>query len=85
MSEKQKDIGALWLNESKSGTKYMSGSIEIDGVKHKIVVFKNNYKEQEKHPDYKIYLSTPMGTQDQPAHKVPESMQAETFEDDIPF
>ena len=61
MSEKQKDCGALWISVSKTGTKYMSGSVEIDGVKTKIVVFKNNYKEEEKHPDYKIYLSQPQG------------------------
>ena len=67
MSEKQKDIGALWLNVSKAGTKYMSGSVEIDGVKTKIVVFKNTYKEKEAHPDYKIYLSTPReGAQEAP-------------------
>jgi len=77
MSEKQQSIGALWLNESKSGNKYMAGNVEIDGVKTKIVVFKNSYKDDEKKPDYRIYLSQPMGgaqTTAQPA----------TFEDDEP-
>ena len=78
MSEKQKDIGALWLNVSKAGTKYMSGSVEIDGVKTKIVVFKNNYKEEEKHPDYKIYLSQPQGA-------LAREEKAHEFKDDVPF
>jgi len=59
MSEGKKDIGALWLRMSKNGAEYMSGAIEIDGVKHQIVAFKNNYKKSEKHPDYRIFLSTP--------------------------
>jgi len=56
---KEDKIGALWLNTSKSGTKYMSGSVEIDGVVTKIVVFKNSYKEEDKHPDYVINKSKP--------------------------
>ena len=79
MSEKQKDIGCLWLNESKNGNKYMAGNVEIDGVKHKIVVFKNTYKDDEKKPDYRIYLSQPMGARQE------SNAPAETFEDDVPF
>jgi len=78
MSEKQKDIGALWQNLSKSGNKYLSGSIEIDGTKHKIVVFANSYKEKETHPDYKIYLSQPQGT-------LAREEKAHEFKDDVPF
>lgn len=55
----------------------MSGVVEIDGVKHKIVVFKNKYKEDEKHPDYRIFPSEPRG--DAPADKTAK------FADDIPF
>lgn len=73
MSEKQQSIGALWISESKNGAKYMSGSIEIDGVKHKIVVFKNTFKEEDKHPDYRIFPSTP------------RSDPAPEASDDIPF
>ena len=79
MSEKQKDAGALWLNVSKTGTKHMSGSVEIDGVKTKIVVFKNNYKEEEKHPDYKIYLSQPR------EGALAREEKAHEFKDDVPF
>lgn len=69
-------MGALWLNESKSGKKYMSGVVEIGDEKHKIVVFKNDYKEEDKHPDYKIYASQPKG------EAKPESPD---FDDDVPF
>lgn len=57
MAEEKKDAGALWLKTSKQGNKFMSGVVEIGGVKTDIVVFKNNYKKQENHPDYRIYLS----------------------------
>jgi len=75
--EKKQSIGALWLNESQSGKKYMSGHVEIDGAKHKIVVFKNDYKEEDKHPDYKIYPSV--------ERKSGEPKKSDTFEDDVPF
>lgn len=68
----ENNIGALWLNESKKGAKYMSGMVEVNGVKQKIVVFKNKYKEEDKHPDYRIFASQPRGEKDE-------------FEDDIPF
>ena len=55
----EKNIGALWTHESKHGTKYLSGVIEIDGKKHEIVIFKNTYKEEPKHPDFRIFPSTP--------------------------
>lgn len=51
------NAGALWLQTSKQGKKFMSGVVEIEGVKTKIVVFKNDHKADDKHPDYKIYLS----------------------------
>lgn len=50
-------IGALWLNEAKNGTKYLRGEIELDGEKHKIIVFKNDHKKEDKHPDYRIFQS----------------------------
>jgi len=77
----EKNIGALWLKESKNGNKYMSGVIEIDGTKHEIVIFKNTFKKESKHPDYRIFQSKPMESR---APEV-ESKSAEHFEDDIPF
>ncbi len=74
-----KNIGALWLKDSKSGGKFMSGSVEIEGVKHQIVVFKNTHKvEGSNQPDYKIYPSTPI--QGKAAQSVPDIADQE-----IPF
>lgn len=50
----QKSIGGLWISESKNGNKLMKGSIEIDGKKEYIIIFKNNYKK-DRQPDYMIY------------------------------
>lgn len=59
---KNKSIGALWEKEGRNGNSFMSGSVEIAGEKHQIVVFKNTHKtDGSNQPDYKIYPSTPMG------------------------
>lgn len=55
--KKNNSIGALWITEGKN-IKYLAGEIELDGEKSRIVVFKNSFKTEEKHPDYKIYLKT---------------------------
>jgi uncharacterized protein (DUF736 family) len=55
---KQKDIGALWIKESKAGNKFVSISVTIDGTVHNLVAFKNNYKtEGSNQPDYRIFPS----------------------------
>lgn len=61
-----KNIGGLWLKTAKTGTKYMSGSIEIDGKKHNFSVFKNKHKENEKHPDYVILPCEKQKTEEKP-------------------
>lgn len=50
----ERNLGALWEKQGKKG-RYMSGYVEIDGVKHEIVVFPNGYKDAENKPDWKIY------------------------------
>jgi len=79
--DKKKKIGALWLNESKSGTKYMKGIIELgDGHEPlKVVIFKNNYKERDAQPDYVMYESTPATGGE------PRTTRDDAFEDDVPF
>lgn len=50
-------IGALWLKENDKG-KFMSGRIDEDIPKGaKLMVFKNTYKREEKHPDYTINVA----------------------------
>jgi len=56
----QREIGAFWTKDSAKG-KYLSGSIEVDelGVKKKmrVVMFPNRYKDNDKKPDYVLYVS----------------------------
>jgi len=57
------NIGALWTNH-KGDLEYYAGNIKLPfdvkaGDRIKIVVFTNEKKEQENHPDYNILLSTP--------------------------
>ena len=53
MEEKnKKNIGALWVQESKKGKKYMAGKIG----NLRIVIFKNTYKKPDSNePDYLVY------------------------------
>ena len=51
-----KKLGAFWKKQSKSGKKFLAGEIEIDGVKTKITCWPNQKGENEKRPDYVIYL-----------------------------
>lgn len=49
---KMLQLGGLWINESKKGEKYMVGYLG----NLRLLVFKNQYKEEEKHPDYIMYV-----------------------------
>jgi len=53
LSEKQQDIGALWIETGKNG-EYLSGSITINGEKHEVVCFRNDHKKG-KQPDYRVF------------------------------
>jgi hypothetical protein len=64
MSEKTKNqsIGALWKRKQKSdGKTYLSGQIELKGEVVKFVAFTNSFKEEDKHPDFKIYIANENG------------------------
>lgn len=52
------ELGVLWEKSGKKGP-YFTGTLEIDGVKHPIVVFKNGNKRSEKAPDWRILKPTP--------------------------
>jgi uncharacterized protein (DUF736 family) len=56
----QREMGAFWTRDSAKG-KYLSGSIEVDelGVKKKVrvVMFPNRLKDNDKKPDYILYVS----------------------------
>ena len=63
----QREMGAFWTRDSAKG-KYLSGSIEVDelGVKKKlkVVMFPNRYKDNDKKPDYVLYVSKDSPTEE---------------------
>ena len=71
-NKENRNIGALWIKESKKGKKFLSGVIELDGKKSNIVIFRNENKSSDRSPDYSILLSLPREGRD-------------NFKDDIPF
>lgn len=77
MKENNESMGCLWLKTSKDGKKYMSGTVCVNGVKINIVVFKNNNKKEDRHPDYNILQSKPIN------NKQVDTREIETEE--IPF
>lgn len=56
MSDTKKKIGALWTKELRDGKKILTGSVELNGEKVKVAVFRNSYKTEPKQPDYIVYL-----------------------------
>ncbi len=54
MADKPEKLGALWQKSSARGD-YFTGT--VNGVK--VVVFRNGYKQEEKHPDWIVYESKP--------------------------
>ena len=46
------NLGSLWKKTSKNGNEYYTGYFRGSNI----VVFKNNYKKEEKHPDFFVYL-----------------------------
>ena len=70
-------VGALWVSEGRNG-RFMSGRIELtEGDEVRVLVFKNGFKEQSKHPDYLIYV--PDDEEPQAGGKTPP------VDEDIPF
>ena len=62
------EVGALWKRKSKAGMTYLAGHVNYDElgkeITSKVVVFSNDKKTNDKQPDYRIYLSKPMGASD---------------------
>jgi len=52
----EREIGAFWTKESSNG-KYLTGSVSIDGSKIRVVMFPNRNKNNDKAPDYRLYIS----------------------------
>jgi hypothetical protein len=43
---------SMWLKTSKAGTKFMAGTVTVNGIAYDIVLFKNFNKKSENSPDY---------------------------------
>ena len=78
----KREIGAFWTQESSKG-KYLSGTIEVDelGVKKKmkVIMFPNRYKDNDKKPDYVLYLS-----QDSQSDSTPKKEEVKSENNEIP-
>ena len=76
-----KKVGALWLKE-KDGSKYMSGKL-TEGIAAgaQVLVYRNKYKKDEKHPDYTLHIIE----DDQPAPRDDYRQTGPPTGDDIPF
>lgn len=86
----QREIGAFWTRDSAKG-KYLSGSIEVDelGVKKKmkVVMFPNRYKDNDKKPDYVLYVSKDAESSGLNSAEIktnPENEQQPTKKEEIP-
>jgi len=63
---KEREVGALWVQKSAKGQKYMTGHISVSPTNEntKVVIFENSGKKDEngkvkneKAPDFRVYLS----------------------------
>tara|TARA_R100000773_G_scaffold38006_1_gene33123 strand:+ start:436 stop:678 length:243 start_codon:yes stop_codon:yes gene_type:complete len=77
--EKKSSIGAIWKGQTQAGDIKLTIKLDEpmeDGVYYTALV--NNYKEDEKHPDFKIMRPREMDSQS-------SKPQKDTIKDDIPF
>lgn len=74
-----KNIGALWIKKGAKGT-YMSGVLNDLRGDIQIAVFKNDRKEKDTHPDYRIVV---MIDDDKPRSSKPSEEEVNTEE--LPF
>ena len=69
-NKNQNELGALWKKKSKTGMSFLSGYInDHDGQRIDIVVFANGNKKNEKAPDYRLYVSKPLNSENQKSTK----------------
>ena len=63
-NKNQNELGALWKKKSKAGMSFLSGYInDHDGQRIDVVVFANGKKTNERAPDYRLYVSKPLDSQ----------------------
>lgn len=57
--EGSRRLGSLWVATAKNGSKYLKGSLDINGERVAIVCFRNREKRSETSPDFSILESRP--------------------------
>tara|TARA_Y100000114_G_scaffold25809_1_gene21580 strand:- start:955 stop:1254 length:300 start_codon:yes stop_codon:yes gene_type:complete len=83
----EREIGALWLQKSQAGNKYLGGHLVLEGEgleenREKITVWANKDKKNEKAPDYRIYRSEPK-QQDSSSTVTPQVVESEESEEEL--
>ena len=80
------EVGALWKRVSRNGMTYLAGHLKYENLPTnestaKVVVFSNDHKQNDKQPDYRVYLSK--APSQQPTERTPEVVETttETAED----
>lgn len=66
-------IGSLWTGKTKSGEEFLSGSF---GPNARLLVFKNNFKQGDKDPDFAVYVvprEREAGPAGEPAQEGPDA------------
>lgn len=77
----EREVGALWKQQSGKGTKYLSGHVKDEsGNQQRVVVFANKDKKNQKAPDFRMYLSQPSETA---AASTASSSSSETDVEDV--
>ena len=81
--------GGMWINEGKTGNKYISGSLEFDYQGHPVMVrfvaFKNEKKvEGSKQPDYQIKVGSWEHAKAREV-KLPPAGKETTKDEGVPF
>ena len=75
----KREVGALWKKEGKT-QKFLAGHFDVDefGTKKrlKVVIFSNKHKNNEKQPDFRIYLSEEAPASKTQSEARPEATQA---------
>lgn len=80
---REEELGALWKKTNERG-EYFTGSLTVDGQKIDVVVFPNNFKKQERHPDFRILKARDKGAS-RPDRPQPASRPSAEADDRIPF
>lgn len=79
MNDKTKNGGGCWLKKDKNDKPFMSGCLTVDGVEHRFGIFKNNHKNKETEPDYKIIYFEPKKAEENKTVKAVE----DAFQDEM--